>query len=92
MLNIPQPPTSFCVYNKTIGSFVADVSVSLMMQASREAVAENEEDHPSHITVCFDGTWQKHGHASLNGIISATSVNRGKVLDACIEIVSKSCL
>jgi hypothetical protein len=80
MLIIPQSATSFSVYNKTIGSAVADVSVSFMMQAARETVAEDEEDDPSHITVCFDGTWQKRGHTSLNDIVSATSVDRGKLL------------
>jgi hypothetical protein len=69
MLNISQPPTSFSIYNKTIGSAVADVSVSFMMQAGRKAVAENEEDDPSHITACFDSSWQKHGHNSLSGIV-----------------------
>jgi hypothetical protein len=59
VLNIPQPPTSFSIYDKSIGSAVADVSVSFMMQAAREAAAENEEDEPSHITACFGGTWQK---------------------------------
>jgi hypothetical protein len=77
----PQPPPSFSthIYNKNTGSAVADVSVSSMMQAAREAVAENEKDDPSHITACFDGTWQKHGHTSLNGITSATSFDTGKV-------------
>jgi hypothetical protein len=89
MLNIPQPPTSFSAYNKTIGSAVADVSESSMMRAAREAVAENEQDDPSHTTACFDGTWQKRGHTSLYGIMSATSFDTGKVLD--IEIVSKFC-
>jgi hypothetical protein len=89
VLNIPQPPTSFSIYNKTIDSAVAGVSVSFMMQAAREAVAENEEDDPSHITACFDGTWEKYGYTSLNGIISAISVGRGKVLD--IETMSKFC-
>jgi hypothetical protein len=89
VLNIPQPPTSFSIYNKTVGSAVAAVSVSFVVQAAREAVAENEEDDPSHITACFDGTWQKRGHASRNGIISATCVDRGKVSD--IEITSKWC-
>jgi hypothetical protein len=49
-LNIPWPPTSLSVYNKTIGSAMADVSVCLMMQAAREAAAENGEDDPSRIT------------------------------------------
>jgi hypothetical protein len=61
-----------------------------MMQAAREAVAENEEDDTSCITGCFDGTWHKLEHTSLNGIISATSVDGGKVLNT--EIMSKSCL
>jgi hypothetical protein len=89
VLNIPQSPTSFSIYNKSIGSAVADVSISFMMQASRKAVAENEEDDTSHVTACFDGSWQKHGHTSLTGIISATSAERGKVLET--EIMSKSC-
>jgi hypothetical protein len=89
LLNIPQLPTSFSVYNKTVGSPVADVSVSFMMHATRGAVAENEEADPSHITACFDGAWQKGGYTSLNGIMSATSANRGKVLG--IEIMSQSC-
>jgi hypothetical protein len=89
VLNIPQPPTSFSIYNKITGSAVNDGGESSMMQAAREAVAGNEEDDPSHITACFDGTWQKLGHTSLSCIISATSVKRGKILD--VEIMSKFC-
>jgi hypothetical protein len=59
------------------------------MQAAREAVTEKEEDDPSHITACFDGTWQKRGHTSMNSIISATSFDTGKDLD--VEIVSNIC-
>jgi hypothetical protein len=59
VLNSPQLPTSFSVFNTIIGSLVADVECSLssMMQAAREAVTENDEDDPSHITACFDGSW-----------------------------------
>jgi hypothetical protein len=89
MLNIPQLPTSFSISNKKIGSAVAAVSVSFMMQAAREAVAQNEEGDLSHITACFDGTWQTRAHTTLTGIMSATSVDRGKVLG--IEIMSKCC-
>jgi hypothetical protein len=77
-LNIHQPPTSFSVYSKTIGSAVADVCVSFMMQAAREAVAENEEDNPSHITACFDDTWLKRGNTSLNGVIPGTLLTEWK--------------
>jgi hypothetical protein len=84
-----QPATSLGIYSKTVGSAVDDVSESSMMQAAREAVAGNEEADPSHITACFDGTWQKGGHTSLNGIVSVTSSDKGKVLH--IEIMSKFC-
>jgi hypothetical protein len=84
MLNIPQPPRSFSIYNKAVGSAVAELSESSMLQAAREAVAEKEEDDPSHMTACFDGSWQKHGHPSLNGIMSATSFDTGEVLDIVI--------
>jgi hypothetical protein len=60
VLNILEPPASFSIYNKTTGSAVADVGVSFMMQAAKEAVAEDGEDDPSHITACFVGTWQKN--------------------------------
>jgi hypothetical protein len=82
VLNIPQPPTSFNIYNKTVRSAVADVNVSFMMQASREAVVENEEDDLSHIIACFAGAWQNWWHTSLSDIMSATSVNRGKVFNS----------
>ncbi|CAN7944544.1 unnamed protein product [Ixodes hexagonus] len=37
----------------------------------------------------LDGSWQKRGHTSNNGIVSATSVDSGKVLD--VEAMSKRC-
>ncbi|GFY22477.1 uncharacterized protein TNCV_2177381 [Trichonephila clavipes] len=37
----------------------------------------------------LDGTWQKRGHTSLNGVVTAVSVDTGKVVDA--EILSRKC-
>ena len=37
--------------------------------------------------VSLDGTWQKRGHASLNGVVSAC--NDGKYVD--IHVMSKNC-
>jgi hypothetical protein len=48
--------------------------------ASREAVAENEEDDLSHVTACFDGSWQKCGHTSLTDTVSATFFKKQEVL------------
>ena len=41
------------------------------------------------VGVSVDGTWQRKGFTSMNGIITAISVDNGKVLDTCI--LSKNC-
>jgi hypothetical protein len=53
VLHIPQPPASFSIYNKTVDSAVAEVSVSSKMQAARESVQENKEGDSSNITTFF---------------------------------------
>ncbi|GFV93801.1 hypothetical protein TNCV_367001 [Trichonephila clavipes] len=51
-----------------------------------QIAAKEAKDISGHsdISVAIDGTWQKHGHTSLNGAVIATSVYTGKVLDASI--------
>ncbi|GBM43821.1 hypothetical protein AVEN_170419-1 [Araneus ventricosus] len=39
--------------------------------------------------VSVDGTWQKRGYTSLNGCVSAISIDSGKVLD--VEAISQYC-
>ena len=42
----------------------------------------NEEDHGNTcITVSFDGTWQKRGHASMHGVAAVIDVVTGLVVD-----------
>lgn len=90
VMNIPPPPRKFDIYNKTIGAVVAEVSESTMLKAAKEAVHLNyTKFDPRHIAAGFDGSWQKRGHTSLNGIVSATAFDTGKVLD--IEIITKFC-
>ncbi|GFW05475.1 uncharacterized protein TNCV_436561 [Trichonephila clavipes] len=40
-------------------------------------------------TVAVDGTWQKRGYTSLNGIVTVTSIKTGKEID--VDILSKYC-
>lgn len=66
-----------------------------MQSAAKEALqVEIEEkddttDETRDITVALDGSWQKRGHTSQNGIVTAIRVSTGKVLDA--QILSKYC-
>lgn len=57
--HIPQPPTSFSIYNKTVGSAVAEVSGFSKMQAAKESVQENEEGDSSDITTFFMAAGKK---------------------------------
>ncbi|GFY65823.1 uncharacterized protein TNIN_96841 [Trichonephila inaurata madagascariensis] len=51
-----------------------------------QIAAKEAKDVSGHsdIPVAIDGTWQKHGHTSLNGAVVAISVYTGKVLDVSI--------
>lgn len=87
IMNTPPPPTRFYDYNKRLLQAVEQVSSESMAIARREAITENDGD--SDITVGIDGTWQKRGHTSIHGVITATSLDTGKVLD--VECLSKYC-
>ncbi|GFU52592.1 uncharacterized protein TNCV_617081 [Trichonephila clavipes] len=50
-----------------------------MTEAVREAVDEN--DGKRDLAVAVDGSWQKRGFSSKNGLVTVTSVDTGKVID-----------
>ncbi|GFT81488.1 uncharacterized protein TNCV_3673431 [Trichonephila clavipes] len=50
-----------------------------MAEAVREAVDEN--DGKRDLAVAVDGSWQKRGFSSKNGLVTVTSVDTGKVID-----------
>lgn len=43
----------------------------------------------TYVCVAVDGSWQKRGNVSQNGLVSVTSVETGKVLD--VAVFSKYC-
>ncbi|GFW44015.1 uncharacterized protein TNCV_997801 [Trichonephila clavipes] len=57
-------------------------------EAVREAVDEN--DGKRDLAVAVDGSWQKRGFSSKNGLVTVTSVDTGKVID--VEVFSKHCI
>ncbi|GFX72843.1 uncharacterized protein TNCV_2864501 [Trichonephila clavipes] len=59
-----------------------------MAEAVREAVDEN--DGKRDLAVAVDGSWQKRGFSSKNGLVTVTSVDTGKVID--VEVFSKHCI
>ncbi|GFT71133.1 uncharacterized protein TNCV_3001511 [Trichonephila clavipes] len=87
VMNLPQPPTRFAPYGKRILNAAKLVYEDSIQNAAKEAICENEGN--KNIAVAVDGTWQKRGYTSLNGAVTVTSIDTGKVID--VDILSKYC-
>ncbi|GFU29958.1 uncharacterized protein TNCV_1687261 [Trichonephila clavipes] len=49
-----------------------------------------KNDGKRDLAVAVDGSWQKRGFSSKNGLVTVTSVDTGKVID--VEVFSKHCI
>ncbi|GFX32016.1 uncharacterized protein TNCV_4098671 [Trichonephila clavipes] len=87
LMNLPPPPAKFERHNSLFLNVLKTISEDSMNAAVHEAVIAN--DNNSNIAVAVDGTWHKRGYSSLNGVVCATSVENGKVID--IEALTKYC-
>lgn len=88
VMNMPNPP-SFKYYSNAICNATKEVCLEAMKSAGEEAVEVENGGESRDISIALDGTWQKRGHVSQNGVVTAISVPTGKVIDA--EIMSKHC-
>ena len=86
-MNMP-PPMADVTYNETVNSRLypayVDVARQNMKDAAEELCREVSEEYDEN-TVCdtavsCDGTWQHSGIASLNGVVTAVSIDTGKCL------------
>ncbi|XP_054259610.1 circumsporozoite protein-like [Macrosteles quadrilineatus] len=50
---------------------------------------DEEGNTSTDLSVGIDGTWQKRGYSSLNGVVTVSCIDTGKILDA--EVFSKYC-
>nr|KAI8757861.1 putative serine/threonine-protein kinase kinX [Biomphalaria glabrata] len=80
---------------KKMFTTVAEASKKVAMESMVKAVTElreileNSEDNIADCYVSVDGTWQRKGHSSHHGVVTAISVENGKCIDT--EILSKYC-
>lgn len=92
MLDLPSPPVRFERYNPLLVRSLNKVATESMLQATDEAVSHNVDDNGSEsrdISVGLDGTWQRRGYSSLNGVVPVSSFDTRKILDA--EVLTKYC-
>ena len=93
LMNMPTPPrpTPYARHNKELLKAVKQVSMETMASAAKE-LHDLKPDFKDGLVKCgvsCDGIWQRRGFASLNGCVSAISIDTGKVLD--VEALSKVC-
>ena len=81
-MNMPPPVTkkNYSKLSDRLGLAVEKVAKTSMIQASVEVKQREGND----IGISFDGTWQKRGHSSLNGVAAAISVSY-------VEVLSRHC-
>ena len=61
-----------------------------MLEAAHELSVQSEHgDNVVDTSVSCDGSWQRRGFSSLNGFVSAISMDSGKIVD--IEPMSRYC-
>ena len=103
ILNLPNP-VSKSAYNKQLKN-LEEVAVQVCENIMNEAAArlieitekeeqtmidfDNDGQKLAKVAVTIDGTWQKRGYSSKNGIVFAISVRTGEVLD--FEVLSLVC-
>lgn len=87
VMNLPPPPAKFARYKENLLNSLSIVCKESIVKAVDETVQFQNGNRD--IVAAFDGTWQKRGHTSLNGVVCATSLDNGKVID--FECLSKYC-
>ena len=85
MLDLPPLPAKFNNYSNIIENKLQVISEECMKEAAAQSMEEN--DGSANVAIALDGTWQKGGHDSLHGVVSATLVDTGKVVN--VEVLSK---
>ena len=88
IMNIPPPMKEETYQN--LQESLYDAATASATESMAQAAKDLRKDEPvTETTIMIDGTWQRRGHSSLNGVVTAISMENGKVLD--YEVLSKSC-
>ena len=91
-MNMP-PPMSLPTYDKInvmlheCYSEIAQNSMKMGADETITKVGQQEHDSATNCQVSVDGTWQKRGHASMNGVVTLISKESGKCLD--VDVLSQ---
>ena len=105
-MDLPQPvwPNAYNRMQKKLCKDAQNLSESIMKHAAKrlfgitkkeepEKVASTEHGELAHVLATVDGTWQRRGHNSKNGVVFVLSVETGEVLVFVVKsIVCQECI
>lgn len=77
LLDLSKPPQKFEKYTSSLQTAARSCAEESMKKATQEAV--QEDDGCTDLAVAIDGSWQRRGFKSLNGIASVTSFDTAKI-------------
>ena len=94
LMNLAKPisKTQYDKVNDKLFQVYQDTALYSCEEAATETIQKIDEKDPYGITDCqvsVDGSWQKRGHTSLNGVVTVISKENGKCLDHIV--LSKKC-
>lgn len=88
LLSCPPPNKSaYNAHNKSLLQVAERLGEEIMMGA---ALRVHKKLDSSECGVSVDGTWQRRGYSSLNGVVTMLSIDTGEALD--VEVLSKECV
>ena len=91
VMNLPGPMTSNN-YNKIVENLstaAKEVAEETMQEAAQELRSDTDNEPTIDAEVSCDGTWQRRGCSSRNGVVSVISMKTDKILD--VESMYKTC-
>ena len=87
VLNIP-PPMAGNTYD-VLSEIICNVAMKVAKASMIHAASELKKSERSDVGVSIDGSCQRRGFSSLNGVITVISINSGNSLDC--QILSRHC-
>ena len=83
LINLPKPVTANNdnkIINRLVNTTKAVAGIT-MQDAYEELQTDSSNNAIKNLQVSSDGTWQRRGYSSLNGVVTVISIKNGKDLD-----------
>ena len=85
---LPMNAKTHSNYDK-LSNIIKNATKHVAEESMKSAAELKDREVAADIGVSVDGSWQKRGFSSLNGVVIALSVSNGKIVDT--EIMSRYC-